>query len=57
MRLKFSDSFSIGTPIQDIKVPKELLLRHRTGVEWIDEGLGGEGFTPSMVTMFNGRVP
>lgn len=55
MRLKFSDSFATGTSIKAIKVPAELLLRHRTGVEFIDEGLGGEGFTPSMVTMFTGE--
>ena len=55
MRLKFSDSFSIGTSIQDVTIPTELLRRHLTGVEWIDEGLGGEGFTPSMVTMFTGE--
>jgi DNA repair protein RadA/Sms len=55
MRIKFTDSFEIGTNIQDVKVPLELLRRHRTGVEWVDEGLGGEGFTPSMVTMFTGE--
>ena len=55
MRLKFSDSFTFGTKISDVKVPDELLRRVRTGVEWIDEGLGGEGFTPSMVTMFTGE--
>jgi DNA repair protein RadA/Sms len=55
MRLKFSDSFTFGTKISDVKVPDELLKRIRTGVEWIDEGLGGEGFTPSMVTMFTGE--
>lgn len=55
MRLKFSDSFTFGTKISDVKVPDELLKRCPTGVEWIDEGLGGEGFTPSMVTMFTGE--
>lgn len=55
MRIKFTDSFPIGTRIGDIKVPLELLKRHATGVEWFDEGLGGEGFTPSMVTMFTGE--
>ena len=55
MRLKFTDSFALGTSIQDVKVPDALLLRHLTGVEWIDEALGGEGFTPSMVTMFTGE--
>jgi len=55
MRLKFSDSYEIGTSIKDVVVPLELLKRFRTGMTWIDEGLGGEGFTPSMVTMFTGE--
>jgi len=56
MRLKFCDTFEIGTQIGDIQVPAELLKRHKSGVDWIDEGLGGEGFTPSMVTMFTGEA-
>lgn len=55
MRLKFSDTFEIGTSIKSVEVPKELLARHLSGVDWIDDGLGGEGFTPSMVTMFTGE--
>ena len=56
MRLKFSDTFEIGTSIADIVVPPELLKRHKTDMKWVDEGLGGEGFTPSMVTMFTGEA-
>jgi DNA repair protein RadA/Sms len=56
MRLKFSDTFEIGTSIADIVVPAELLKRHKTDMKWVDEGLGGEGFTPSMVTMFTGEA-
>lgn len=55
MRLKFSDEFAFGTTINQIEVPKELMQRHLTGVEWVDESLGGEGLTPSMVTMFTGE--
>jgi len=55
MRISFSDTFSVGTSINDVRVPVELLKRHLSGIEWIDEGLGGEGFTPSMVTMFTGE--
>lgn len=55
MRIKFTDTFSIGTAIKDISVPKELMKRHLTGVDWVDASLGGEGFTPSMVTMFSGE--
>lgn len=54
MRLKFSDSFEMGTSIQDISVPDALLQRQSTGIDWVDNALGGEGFTPSMVTMFTG---
>jgi len=56
MRLKFTDTFEIGTAINDIEVPAELLKRHKCGVEFVDNGLGGEGFTPSMVTMFTGEA-
>ena len=56
MRLKFSDTFEIGTSIADIVVPAELLKRHKTDMKWVDEGLGGEGFTPTMVTMFTGEA-
>jgi DNA repair protein RadA/Sms len=55
MRLNLSDNFELGTNISSINVPKELLRRFKCGVDWIDEGLGGEGFTPSMVTMFTGE--
>jgi len=55
MRIKFTDTFKIGTSIKDIEVPKELMMRHLTGIDWVDAALGGEGFTPSMVTMFSGE--
>tara|TARA_R100000808_G_scaffold25071_1_gene61271 strand:+ start:3859 stop:4626 length:768 start_codon:yes stop_codon:yes gene_type:complete len=43
-----------GTNILDIKVPKQLRNKFKTGVEYIDCALGGEGFTPSAVTFFTG---
>ena len=55
MQIKFTDTFKIGTSIGDIQVPKELMMRHLTGIDWVDAALGGEGFTPSMVTMFSGE--
>jgi len=56
MKLKFSDVFEIGTPISDVEVPAKLRERQLCGIEWIDKGLGGEGFTPSMVTLFTGEA-
>lgn len=55
MNLKFSDHFEIGTKISTIEIPPELMKRHLTGIEWIDKSLGGEGFTPSMVTLLTGE--
>ena len=54
MRINFTDSFEMGTNIDDIEVPWQLRRRQLTGIEWLDKALGGEGFTPSMVTFFTG---
>ena len=43
-----------GTNIQDIKVPDILKKRIPTGIKYFDACIGGEGFTPSMVTLFTG---
>ena len=43
-----------GTNILDVKVPKALRKRIKTGVVYFDDALGGKGFTPSMVTLFTG---
>ncbi len=51
--LKIED-VEFGTSIQDIKVPDVLRKRVRTGLDYFDTILGGEGFTPSMVTLFTG---
>ena len=47
-------SVPFGTNILDIKIPKELRKRIKTGVKYFDDALGGKGFTPSMVTLFTG---
>ena len=54
MKLTFRDSINFGTNILDIEVPKHLLKKFSTGLEWIDAAMGGEGFTPSSVTLFTG---
>ena len=55
MKLKTrNDQIRFGTNILDLKVPKELRNKHKSGLEYIDAALGGEGFTPSAVTLFTG---
>jgi predicted ATP-dependent serine protease len=51
---KNQDGIAFGTSIQDIKVPEILKIRVKTGLRYFDNVLGGEGFTPSMVTLFTG---
>ena len=48
------EDIPFGTSIQDIEVPDILRKRIRTGLPYFDSVLGGEGFTPSMVTLFTG---
>jgi len=48
------DDIPFGTSIQDIKVPDVLKKRIPTGLDYFDAVIGGEGFTPSMVTLFTG---
>lgn len=45
---------AFGTNILDVEVPKQLRKKVRTGLDYIDCALGGEGFTPSAVTFFTG---
>ena len=48
------DNIPFGTNIQDIKVPEVLKKRIPTGLKYFDAVIGGEGFTPSMVSLFTG---
>ena len=56
MKIDINNDLDIpfGTSIQDIKVPDILRTRVPTGINYFDAVLGGEGFTPSMVTLFTG---
>ena len=55
MKLDLSiEEIPFGTNIQDIVVPDILKKRVPTGIEYFDAVIGGEGFTPSMVTLFTG---
>ena len=53
LNVKIED-IAFGTSIQDIKVPDILKKRIPTGLKYFDAVIGGEGFTPSMVTLFTG---
>ena len=55
MKIKVKvEDIAFGTSIQDIKVPSILKKIVATGIDYFDCVLGGEGFTPSMVTLFTG---
>jgi DNA repair protein RadA/Sms len=56
MRIKIQDGFEFGTTLQDITVPEGLRNKLASGVDYIDSSLGGEGFTPSAVTLFTGEA-
>ena len=43
-----------GSNILDLQVPAELKRKRKTGLDFFDDGLGGEGFTPSTSMMLTG---
>lgn len=43
-----------GDGISKIKVPEKLRERHSSGIDWMDDALGGKGFVPGTVMMFTG---
>lgn len=43
-----------GTNVLDIVVPDALRNKRKTGIDWFDDALGGEGFTPSTCMMLTG---
>ena len=49
-----NDSIANNTNLLDIEVPEELKKKLRSGLEYFDDALGGQGFTPSAVTLFTG---
>jgi DNA repair protein RadA/Sms len=54
MKLNVRTDVKFGTNILDIEVPKELRNKFKTGLDYVDAAYGGEGFTPSAVTLFTG---
>lgn len=57
MKLKTSriGDIDFGTNILDIEVPEALKNKFKTGLSFVDGAMGGEGFTPSSVTLFTGE--
>ena len=49
-----TDDVEFGPNILNVKVPKQLRTKVKCGIQFIDDALGGEGFTPSAVTFFTG---
>ena len=55
MKLNVKNDITFGANILDIEVPKALRNKVATGLDYVDSALGGEGFTPSCVTLFTGE--
>lgn len=50
-----NNGITFGQNILDIEVPKQLRNKFKSGLDYVDCALGGQGFTPSMVTFFTGE--
>ena len=56
MKLKSTTrDIAFGTNILDIEVPEALKNKFKTGIDFVDGAIGGQGFTPSAVTLFTGE--
>ena len=54
MRIKMQDVFPFGTKLSQVEVPDRMKQKLSSGLEFWDNALGGQGFTPGAVTMFTG---
>jgi DNA repair protein RadA/Sms len=54
MNLANHTDLAFGINILDIVIPEHLKIKFATGVDYFDGALGGEGMTPSCVTLFTG---
>jgi len=50
-----NDKIIFGTNILDVNIPDQLRVRNKSGVPFIDDAFGGEGFTPSTISLFTGE--
>jgi len=56
MKLKSTTrDITFGTNILDIEVPEALKNKFKCGIDFVDGAIGGQGFTPSAVTLFTGE--
>ena len=55
MNLKNNTDIAFGTNILDIEVPEFLKKKFKSGLNYFDDAMGGEGLTPSCVTLFTGE--
>ena len=49
-----NDTVTFGTNVLNIEVPDALRHKIKSGVDFIDAAMGGEGFTPSQAVLFTG---
>lgn len=56
MKLSLRNDVAFGTNILDVEVPDHLRQRIKTGLPYLDEVMGGQGFVPSSVTLFTGEA-
>ena len=54
MKLNVRKGFDFGVNILDIEVPEALRTKVRTGLDYVDGALGGQGLTPSSAILFTG---
>ncbi len=55
MKLNVRNDIAFGQNILNVEIPRQLRNKVKTGLDFIDCALGGEGFTPSAVTFFTGE--
>ena len=56
MKLKVkNDRIVFGTNILDVNIPNKLRERNKCGIDYVDDAFGGEGFTPSTISLFTGE--
>lgn len=49
------DGITFGTNILDVRIPEQLRKRYSCDIEYMDAAFGGEGFTPSTISLFTGE--
>lgn len=54
MKINTQRGFDFGTNIKDVEVPDILRRRVASGIDYVDGIFGGQGLTPSSVTLFTG---